>query len=233
LLLALSVTGCSLPQQAVTATPPGQASQTTAQQAAAEQPAQVDPPRGVTSSPRPGYLIGARSVTRQPTVPPAGVVVLGDSIATGWSGYIAHVLPNALISGQVGRQFSSAPQVWETLRAANETASVSDVVIELGTNGYVTPAQASQFISLVGHRNVFLIVPAVPRVWEHEVQALYLQLPSEYPNVHLIRWDLLSANHPNYFGRDKVHPNWTGIQVMVTAIAQAIETYPPPRNHQR
>ncbi|MBU2780956.1 acyltransferase, partial [Acidithiobacillus caldus] len=42
------------------------------------------------------------------------------------------------------------------------------------------------------------------------------------PNVHLIRWDLLSKDHPDYYWSDRVHPNWLGIQVMVQAIAKAL-----------
>jgi hypothetical protein len=216
LLISLSLTSCAVPRPAAHAA-------TTLDQAAL-----IDAHQDFTQSPRPGYVLDADAVNRPPTVTPTGVIIIGDSIVTGWSGYVAHIFPNALINGRVGRQFSSALHIWAMMHADHETDGVGYVVVELGTNGYVDPAQVAQFMSMVGHRQVFFVVPVVPRSWEPEVQNLYFQLPSRYPNAHLVRWDLLSADHPNYFWSDHVHPTWAGIQVMVHAIAQEVAKYPPP-----
>ncbi len=62
----------------------------------------------------------------------------------------------------------------------------------------------------------------MPRPWAAEVRDLYLKTAASHPNVHLIRWDLLSKDHPDYYWSDRVHPNWLGIQVMVQAIAKAL-----------
>ena len=189
------------------------------------QAALIDAQQDFGQAPRPGYVLDAEQVDRPPTIAPTGVIIIGDSIITGWSGYIAHVFPNALINGRVGRQFSSALHIWAMMHVNHQTRNVGYVVIELGTNGYVDPKQVAQFMSMVGQRQVFFVVPEVPRPWQTEVQDLYIGLPRDYPNVHLVRWDLLSENHPDYFWTDGVHPNWTGIQVMVQAIAHAIAKY--------
>ncbi len=216
ILIALSISSCTLRHPAARAA-------TTLDQAAL-----IDAHQDFNQSPRPGYVLDAESVNRPPTVSPTGIIIIGDSIITGWSGYVAHVFPNALINGRVGRQFSSALHIWAMMHVNHETDGVGYVVVELGTNGYVDPAQLAQFMSMVGHRQVFFVVPEVPRPWESEVQNLYFKLPSQYPNAHLVRWDLLSQRHPNYFWTDLVHPNWAGIQIMVHAIAQQIIKYPPP-----
>lgn len=182
----------------------------------------IDAHKDFAQSPSPDYVLDARSVLRFPRRYPVGVIFIGDSILTGWSGYFAHVFPNALISGRVGRQFSCALPIWKSLQQAGVTRGVGDVVIELGTNGEVSPADMEQLLKMTGPRQVFLVMPEMPRPWEYDVQQLYLQTAATYPNVHLVRWDLLSRDHPQYFWTDEVHPNWEGIQVMVHAIALAI-----------
>jgi len=172
--------------------------------------------------PRPGYAYDHYSVFRMPVDPPAGLIIIGDSILTGWSGYFAHVFPNAIIDGKVGRQFSAAIPIWEQLQQEGLTKRVGYVVLELGTNGEVSPADMQNILDLLGNRQVFLVVPEMPRPWEKEVQTLYYQTASQYPNVHLVYWNLLSHNHPGYYWKDRVHPNWRGIQVMAQAIGREI-----------
>ncbi|PKY11192.1 acyltransferase [Acidithiobacillus marinus] len=188
-----------------------------------DQMAIIDAHKDFSQSPNPDYVLDARSVLRFPKTYPIGVIIIGDSILTGWSGYFAHVFPNALISGRVGRQFSSAIPIWKTMQQTRITQGVGDVVIELGTNGEVLPSDLQELLRMIGHRQVFLVMPEMPRSWEHEVQQLYLQTAATHPNVHLVRWDLLSRDHPQYFWTDLVHPNWQGIQVMVHAIAHDIQ----------
>jgi len=183
----------------------------------------VDARKNFLQSPDPGYVLDANSVILFPKLGPTGLIIIGDSIVTGWSGYFAHVFPNALIDGRVGRQFSAIIPIWRTLQQTAMTHRVGYVIVELGTNGAVSPQDMQTFLHLVGDRQVFLVMPEMPRPWEPEVQKLYLQVAATHANVHLVRWDLLSKNHPNYFWADRVHPNWLGIQVMVQAIAEDLE----------
>ncbi|WP_308388402.1 acyltransferase [Acidithiobacillus sp. AMEEHan] len=183
----------------------------------------IDARKDFQQSPDPGYVLDAHSVIRFPSLGPTGVIIIGDSILTGWSGYFAHVFPNAFLDGRVGRQFSAIIPIWRTLQEAGMTHKVGYVVVELGTNGEVSPQDLQTFLRLVGDRQVLLVMPEMPRSWEHEVQDLYLQAAATHPNVHLVRWDLLSRNHPSYFWTDRVHPTWMGIQVMVHAIARDLE----------
>ncbi|PKY09846.1 acyltransferase [Acidithiobacillus marinus] len=183
----------------------------------------VDARNDFTQAPKPSYVLDKNSVVRFSEDGPTGLIIIGDSILTGWSGYFAHVFPNALIDGRVGRQFSSAIPIWEELQKTGLTRNVDYVVLELGTNGAVTPQNMRTFLRLAGHRQILLVMPEMPRSWEKEVQHLYLHIAATHPNVHLVRWDLLSRNHPGYFWVDRVHPNWRGIQVMVSAIAEELQ----------
>ena len=184
----------------------------------------IDARKDFRQSPNPGYVLDAHSVLRFPSLGPTGLIIIGDSILTGWSGYFAHVFPNALLDGRVGRQFSSVIPIWRTLQETGMTHRVGYVVVELGTNGEVSREDMQTFLHMVGDRQVLLVMPEMPRSWELEVQDLYLQTAASHANVHLVRWDRLSRNHPSYFWTDRVHPTWKGIQVMVHAIATDLET---------
>ena len=157
------------------------------------------------------------------------LLILGDSIFDGWSGYLLHVFPGAIVDARVGRQFASAIPIYQKLLAYPGVRAVRTVVVELGTNGPVTPEQVSQFLRLAGpkRRGVF-IVPQVPRPWAHEVQSLYDRLPQRYPNVRLEYWNRLSTlpdgrENPAYFWGDGVHPSWAGIQVLVSGLRKVLQ----------
>lgn len=182
-----------------------------------------DARQDLVQAPSPGYAYDHQSVIRLSEDGPTGLIIIGDSILTGWSGYFAHVFPNALIDGRVGRQFSSIIPIWQALQKAGLTRGVGYVVVELGTNGAVSPQNMHTFLRMAGNRQILLVMPEMPRPWEAEVQQLYLQTAAEDPNVHLVRWDLLSQHQPQYFWTDGVHPDWVGIQVMVNAIAQKLQ----------
>lgn len=177
----------------------------------------------LSAYPGPGYVHDVNSIFIAPKIFPAGVIMLGDSIMTGWSGYIAKMYPNAVIDSRVSRQFSRAIPQWKSLKRQGWTKTVSTVVVELGTNGPVNTHQLGQFLSMVGKRQVYLIVPAVQRPWESEVKEEYQWAARYYPNVHLVHWDRLSQGNPSYFYPGMIHPNWQGIQVMIGNLAKTMK----------
>ncbi len=182
------------------------------------------------AAPQPGYAWDQPYCLRYRSAHP-NLLILGDSIFDGWSGYLLHVFPGALIDARVGRQFSSAIPIYRELLAYPGVQEIRTVVVELGTNGPVTPDQVAQFMALVGpDRRVVFIVPEVPRPWEQEVQSLYEQLPRVYPNLRLEYWNRLSElsdgqENRAYFWGDGVHPNWAGIQVLVSGLRQTLSDF--------
>ncbi len=159
------------------------------------------------------------------------LLIIGDSIFDGWSGYLLHVFPRALVDARVSRQFSQGIRVYRHLLDYSGIRKIRTVVVELGTNGPVTQRQVAQFMNLVGpYRQVIFIVPEVPRPWAHEVQKLYSSLPSRYPNLRLEYWNRISSlpdgkENQAYFWPDGVHPNWNGIQVLVRGLQKTLYFY--------
>jgi hypothetical protein len=177
-------------------------------------------------APKPGYAWDHPDCLRYITSRPK-LLILGDSIFDGWSGYLLHVFPDAIIDARVSRQFSSAIPIYRRLLGYSGVRAINTIVVELGTNGPVTPEQIARFMRLADGRRVIFIVPQVPRPWANEVQTLYQSLPTQYPNVRLVYWNRLSAlpngqENPAYFWGDGVHPNWMGIQVLVNGLSRAL-----------
>ena len=177
-------------------------------------------------SPQPGYAWTQPYCLRYRSAHP-NLLILGDSIFDGWSGYLLHVFPKSFIDARVGRQFSSAIRIYQSLLVYTGIYSIQTVVVELGTNGPVTPQQIARFMKLAGNRRVIFIVPEVPRPWEREVQKLYEGLPDRYPNIRLEYWNRISTlpngrENPAYFWGDGVHPNWIGIQALVAGLQEQI-----------
>lgn len=179
-------------------------------------------------APRPGYAWTQSYCLRYRSAHP-NLLILGDSIFDGWSGYLLYTFPNALVDARVGRQFSSAIRIYQSLLAYSGIRSIQTIVVDLGTNGPVTAQQIAQFMMLAGNRRVIFIVPEVPRPWEREVQSLYEGLPAQYPNVQLEYWNRISTlpngqENPAYFWGDGVHPNWYGIQALVGGLQAVLAT---------
>lgn len=189
---------------------------------AAMQDAQSD----IQQQPQAGFAWSRPSCLRYRSSHP-NLLILGDSIFDGWSGYLLHVFPKAVIDAKVGRQFSGGLKQYQYLMQYPGIRAIRTIVVELGTNGTVTASQVAQFMGLAGTRQVIFIVPEVPRPWEQEVQNLYFSLPQQYPNVQLEYWNQLSTNsagaeNMDYFWGDGVHPNWAGIQVMVNHLENLV-----------
>lgn len=175
---------------------------------------------------RPGYAWDNPFCLRYHSKRP-NLLIIGDSIFDGWSGYLLHVFPRAIIDARVGRQFSAGISQYRWLLQYPGVRAIRTVVVELGTNGAVTANQVAAFMRLAGpERRVILVVPEVPRPWESEVQHLYESLPAQYPNIDLVYWNRISARGGKeiaaYYWRGGVHPNWLGIQALVNGLRQVV-----------
>ncbi|MFA7495952.1 MAG: acyltransferase family protein [Acidithiobacillus sp.] len=181
-------------------------------------------------NPQPGFEYNGQEIRQNPAYPDKQVLVITDSILLGWSGYVIHQIPNALLDGKVGRQFSRAPSVLREELAQPQNAQVRYVVLELGSNGDVFTPALDQVIRECGDRKVLLIIPNVPRVWEQEVRDQYIRAHAKYPNVYLLHWNRISQNQYNYFVADQVHLTWDGAQALVNSLVKELYVmgYQPP-----
>ncbi|MCE5394199.1 MAG: acyltransferase [Acidithiobacillus sp.] len=179
-----------------------------------------------------GFLYNGEEFRSNSAYPQKQVLFITDSILLGWSGYVIHMVPNGILDGKVGRSFFRALPALQLLLQDPACAHVRYVVVELGSNGYVQWSDLENFVQAVGNRKILLIVPAVPRPWENEVRSLYDRAAAKYPNITLLHWDRMSANHPSYFVADQVHLTWDGAQALMQGVLRELYRMgyrnPPP-----
>ena len=130
----------------------------------------------------------------------------------------------AVVDAAESRQFS----------AADDTASFyagsfpSTVVVALGTNGYVDPADVDALMAvLAGVPRVVLVTVQLSgtREWQGAVNAELWAAAARFPNqVVIADWESYSAGHPEYFGPDGIHVTTSpaGAQAFAAVIAAVV-----------
>lgn len=112
-------------------------------------------------------------------------------------------------NAEVGRQFSTGVQVVRR-RAARGTLP-KRVIVHLGTNGPIDPADCDALVAFAGSwRRVFLVTVKVPRGWQDANNEILRGCAAAHEKVHLIRWHSRSTRHPEWFASDGYHLNAGG-----------------------
>ncbi len=152
-----------------------------------------------------------------------GVTAIGDSVMVDATPYLKQLLPGIVISAQVGRQMSQAPQVIDQLKAEGKLGN--RIILELGTNGDFTQAQLVSILNSLGPvRQIVLVNTRVPRPWQDVTNATLAAVAKSYPHTVLVNWFAASAGKNNFFYPDGVHLNPTGSAFYARLIAHAVDT---------
>ena len=145
-----------------------------------------------------------------------GLWVTGDSVILGIRHELENTHPVALINARVGRQ---APELLEVMTHDLANIGNSPVVFNLGNNNALTRDQVVAIFEVVKSAPKAIVVnTAVPRPWKEANNVLIEEVAANYPNASVIRWDLISQGHPEYFAPDGVHLVPTGVRAYVAAI---------------
>jgi hypothetical protein len=119
-------------------------------------------------------------------------VAVGESVMLGATAQLQ--AGGVVVNAAVSRQGTSVAQVIELLRAAGQIGRT--VVIQTGTNGSVSDATLDRIMrSLPADETphvVFLTVKA-PRGWIADNNTRIRALPSRYPNVTVVDWELAAV----------------------------------------
>ena len=157
-----------------------------------------------------------------PTVAPVSgpVTAVGDSIMLDIQPELTADLPGVTVDGLVSRQFQAGIGVVQAARAAGTLGRV--LVVELGTNGAVTPADVDAMMQAAqGVTRVVFVNVNVPRSWAAGDNAVLAAGVARYPGVAVLAdWYALSTPHPEWFTTDQVHLNPAGATALAGLIAQ-------------
>lgn len=164
-----------------------------------------------------------------PATVPAGVSVraIGDSVMVSAAGALQERLgASAYIDAALNRQFSDGITA---ARAIREAGGADVVVVHLGNNGPVAPADVDGLMGeLAGARAVLLVNVRVDRPWRASVNQTLAEATQRHPRARLVDWYGASEGHPDWFQGDGTHfraSNGPGAKAFADLIAGAV---PPP-----
>ncbi|MFM8522747.1 MAG: acyltransferase family protein, partial [Actinomycetota bacterium] len=151
-----------------------------------------------------------------------GLWVTGDSVILGIRNVLASFERIELINARVGRQIT---ELIEVARTDQKFVAGSTVILNLGNNNRLVEKDVVELLEIVKNQPQIVIVnTAVPRSWRDENNAIIARVASRYSNARLVDWNLLSANHPEYFASDGVHLNPPGVNAYVSAILEKLKS---------
>ena len=151
----------------------------------------------------------------------AGLWVTGDSVILGIRSLLESYEPVDLINARVGRQLS---ELIDVVRVDVESVPRSIAILNLGNNGAISEASVRELFELLKAQPAFIVVnAAVPRGWRDSNNEIVARVVGDYPNSHLVDWNRISADHPEYFAPDGVHLVPTGANVYVSSILEVLE----------
>lgn len=137
------------------------------------------------------------------------MTAVGDSVMLAAAPELHAAMPGIYIDAEVSRQMSAGLQVVRQLAADHLLRPV--VVVGLGTNGTVTPAQLRQLHALVGpDRRLVLVNVFVPLPWENQDNQSISWAARHYPNVSVVNWKSAIEHRTNLLWGDGVHPQPDG-----------------------
>lgn len=139
---------------------------------------------------------------------PRGRFGVGDSIMLSASEELA--VYGIGVDAEVGRQFPEAFAIVRRLVRRGELPR--NLIVHLGTNGYVQAEDCDKLVSLAPSRRIFLTSVRVPRDWQDPNNDVLNACAGRYDRVFMLRWAAESRDHPEWFASDGYHLNVAGQQ---------------------
>ena len=175
-----------------------------------------------TIAPKPTTPPGQTTVPMPTTSPPKiiDVLAVGDSVMLGSARKLA--AQGLTVDAAKNRQPLDALQIFNYYRSTKELGET--VVIHLGTNGTTKAGIFDRLMKPLAEvdRVIVLTVRVPTREYEKINNDIIYALQGRYPNVEILDWYTISKDHPEWFAKDKVHPNDAGQDRYVAEIVAKV-----------
>ncbi|HEY3673247.1 MAG TPA: acyltransferase family protein [Acidimicrobiia bacterium] len=174
----------------------------------------------------------ATTTTLAPGASPPAVTAIGDSVMLGAANQLIGAIDpllGTLVVPQVttvdaaeSRQFSAGVAEIEARKNAGTLGQI--VIVQLGTNGLIDPADFDHMMQLLADRQkVVLINAKVPRAWEQQVNDTLAAGAAKYKkNTVLLDWHGYGGAHPEFFYDDGIHLRPEGAVAYADFVAKAL-----------
>ena len=150
------------------------------------------------------------------------VVGIGDSVMLDAVNEFYKKFPKGYFDGKISRSLYAAQDVVKNLKSKGKLSNV--LILCLATNGDYSDTINKNFMKLVGNREVFWITAVGAD--DPKFNQKFKKFAANYPNIHLIEWDVEGKKHPEYFYKDGVHmKEGKGMKAYVDFIYQSICNY--------
>jgi hypothetical protein len=156
---------------------------------------------------------------------PGHVTSIGDSVMIDAEPDLQADIPGIDVEAAVSRQWYEGVSLAQQLKAEGRLGAI--VVVDLGTNGPVTPDMFAQMMSvLAGASRVVFVTVHLPASysWSQSVNATLRQCVPQYPRARLADFNSLADKHPEWFYGDGIHMpiGGAGAQAMALLIKSQI-----------
>jgi peptidoglycan/LPS O-acetylase OafA/YrhL len=171
------------------------------------------------------------TATTVPGASPPAVTAIGDSVMLGAANQLIGAIDPMFATPTVphvttvdaaeSRQFSTGVDIIQQRKDAGALGQI--VIVQLGTNGLIDPADFDRMMGLLADRQkVVLINAKVPRPWEQEVNDTLAAGVKKYKNAVLLDWHSYGGAHPEFFYDDGIHLRPNGAAAYAAFVAQAL-----------
>jgi hypothetical protein len=153
------------------------------------------------------------------------VTSIGDSVMIDAEPALQADIPGIDVEAAVSRQWYAGVALAQQLESEGRLGAI--VVIDLGTNGPVTPPMFTQMMDvLAGASRVVFVTVHLPAgySWRDSVNATLVQGVRSYPRARIADFNKLADQHPGWFYGDGVHMpiGGAGAQAMAQVIKAQI-----------
>lgn len=146
------------------------------------------------------------------------ITAIGDSVMLGTRPTMVRHLPIYKLDAAVGRQGSDALKLIKELKSSGQISN--EVLLHIGTNGYVYEQHLRQILELLADRKKVVIFNIqADRRWSQPNNQLFKKYSLSYPDYVFVDWEKASANHPEFFVKDGIHLSTQGM-LMFTKLAK-------------
>ncbi len=146
------------------------------------------------------------------------VVGIGDSVLLGAIKELYKKFPNGYFDGKVSRPLSVGENILKDLKSQGKLGNT--VILSLANNGEYSTKKNQQLMEILGDRELY---------WVNAVGAddptfndKFREFAKDYPNIHIVEWDVASKGHKEYFYADGIHTKGEGIKKYAETIYNTV-----------
>ena len=153
----------------------------------------------------------------------SNITAVGDSVMLASAAELQAEFPGITIDAAVSRGMGAAPEILAAQRAAGTLRPV--VLLGLGTNGAVDPADLAAIMRVIGPSRELIMVNAfADRDWTPGVNTELATFSARRSQVVLADWSGAIAPHVDLLADDGIHPGPTGGAIYADAVATALDS---------